>query len=313
MSDETTLPGATEQADTNTQTRVAALIEKYEKEDASAPESEETADPTETLARGDTAPAEQAKPEAHAAPVEDERFQAFQKVSRAQAAIRQAEKDVAARKAALDEQEARFKEAMPMLERLLKAKSGDPVALLDLIDEHVPPDKAAEYFMKAGTPRDRDRARLEARIEQEAQERKRLEAEIRGNIQRQQQQAVASQVYREFLSVREQNKAKFPHVAKMPEGFLIQAADAKANELSARGVEWGYLDVLKELEDETSSFLKHFQQEEKPGSIPDEQPTRGRQAAAPLRGSASESSGAGSKKKESREERLRRLRRQYGE
>lgn len=297
----------------STQTRVASLIEKYEKEDAAAPEPEETAEPADVLAEGEPAPAEQAKPETPAAPAEDERFQAFQKVSRAQAAIRQAEKEVAARKAALDEQEERFKEAMPMLERLLKAKDGDPVALLDLIDEHVPPEKAAEYFMKAGTPRDRDRARLESMIQKERQDRQRLEAEIRGNIQRQQQQAVASQVYRDFLSVREQNKAKFPRVARMPEAFLIQAADAKANELSARGVEWGYLDVLKELEDETSSFLKHFQDEEKPGSTPDEQPTRGRQAAAPIRGSASESSGAGSKKKESREERLRRLRRQYGE
>jgi len=291
------------------QSRVAALTEKYEKEDAAAPETEPEVE--ETQAPTADKP-ETSEPAVAAAPSDDARLHEFEKVSKAQAAIRRAEKEMLSEKAAFEQERSRFAAERPLLERLTKAKT-DPVAFLDLIDEYVPPEKAAEYFMRAGTPRDRDRARIEARLDQERAERIRLENEIKGNYARQQHDAIVQHVHREFLSVRDKNAAQFPSVARMPADFLINAANAKADELQSRGVEWGYLDVLKELEEETKTFLKHFQDPVESASTEDEQPTRGRQATAPLRGSSAESSGSGSKKKETRDERLRRLRRQYGE
>ena len=306
-----------EKASQNLQNRLSNLADKYEKEEAAQPAEPEPEEATSLAAEVSPLAAEVPPPDggSNVTPPDPdaERIKEFEKVSKAQASIRSQKAEIAQREEAFRQQSAKFEAERPLLERIQRAKS-NPVEFLDLLEEFVPADKAAEFFMKAGTPRDRDRARIEQRLDEERQARLRLERTLQENWAKQQQSVVVDRVHQEFLSVAERESARFPRVARLPRGFLIDAANAKADELDARGVEWGYLDVLREIEEETSSFLKHFQDPAESASTEDKQPTQGRKATAPLRNSvAGESNGAGTKPKESRDERIKRLRRQFGE
>lgn len=226
--------------------------------------------------------AERAKPkEAPDADVERR-----ERVARAAAIEREAVKArsrIAEEKARFDAQVAAFEaerrrvaEKAAELERLSEVFSGkDPLALLERISEHVPPDQMADYLLQAKDPAKRaewaaKRAAKEAagRKDPELEQLKAQIAEMRAEAQQMKVQKAQADAEAQFSGVAKSMADDAPHVAKLLERRpqqLIASANEVANYLAGTDPEWSHTDsstrmrkIVEFIETDLSGFASVF-------------------------------------------------------
>lgn len=245
----------------------------------------------------------------------DPRLAAFNKIKEGQLAISKRAKEIEAKEAELRAKEEELASKGAAVERFLKNKD-NPAELLDWIEENVPKEKLIEFFTQAATPDDRQRVKIERQIQQEREERLKLERKLLEQDRRAQEKQAVAEVERQFVATLDQTKDKYPHVSKLPKDFMLRAAHAKAEEFhkiqQATGQEWGFHDILQSLEDETAQFAGLFKEAETKDQKTEKQSTPSRKTTRNLNDSlSSESSAGGEPPKLTRSERLRRITRRY--
>lgn len=159
---------------------------------------------------------------------------------------------VARMQSQLAEAQAQLKAAQEkasLAERLAAAKD-DPAALLDLIEEVVPREQITAFFMKAGTPKDRE---LE-RVRKEAQAAKQSVAQLQESLQsaevQRMQAAAIARAEQEFVQELDAAKDKYPRVAAIGAERAVTFGHAVAEALTSSGKSWSYHDILGILEEE---------------------------------------------------------------
>lgn len=257
----------------------------------------------------------QAAGTAENSPEDQAKLEAFNRIKESQLAISRKAKEIEAREEALRAREEELASKGSQVDRFLKNKD-NPAELLDWIEENVPKEKLVEFFTEAATPADRQRVKIERQIQQEREERLKLERKLLEQDRRANETRVVAEVEKQFIATLDQHKDNYPHAGRLPKDFLLKAAHGKAEELhkiqQATGQEWGFHDILQSIERETAEFAGLFKEASSQESKTEKQSTPSRKATRNLNDSlSSESSGAGEVKKLSHADRVRRIARRY--
>lgn len=320
----TTLPSAVSR-----EVRLSALIEKMDSEPEPAEEPTEEA---ATEGSGDEAESSQPAPEkaepAKAAsepePKSDEdekRARQFERLSKMERETRQREYELRSAELQLQARERELEAKARKAERL-EAALGNPAELLDLIEEVVPHEELAKYFMQMNSPESRSVAKLQKQVMSETQ---RLQQELQALRQEREH---AEQQYRirqaqeaeekALLSHVQAQKQKYPLLARMPERKLIDAADRiaamKFETYRGMSIEEIRDSILADVNDEVQSLASIFATETSGQSTATENPgVRKSTARAVTNDLVGEGGVADSPRRLSRAERLEALRAKYGD
>lgn len=318
MSEETTLPSAI--------TREARLADLEAKLDS---EPEPSEDPEQEAAAEGTAdaeaPAEKAEPAAAQAaepePKSDEdtkRAKQFERLSKMESEARKRDYELRAYEAQLAARERQI-EAQAAQAMRLQAALENPADLLDLIEEKVPHEELAKYFMKMNSPEARSVAKLQKQVMSETEALKQQLQAMRQEREAMEQQARLRSAQeaeeRALVSRVQAQKSKFPLLAKMPEQKLLAAADriAAANFEMYQGMSIDEIrdTILSQVNDEVQSLASIFQNDGQ--STATENPgVRKPTARAVTNDMVGEGGVAGEKRRLTRAERLAMLEEKFG-